>query len=252
MRRVQLSDGQYCLYRIQESERSGRVRLRLSAAEGMVVIVPRGVLPDLEELERLIRDKSRWIIRHLTRFGERQRKEPARPDPILPRSLHLRAVGEHWSVTYAEQFRHQAPGAARARTIDPGLVQVSGKIDRPADVTTALRTWLRQRAAETLAPWLEQLALETRMPYARVTIRNQRSRWGSCTGKKHISLNCKLLFLPRPWTRYVLIHELCHTQILNHGPDFWTLLTQYEPHASRIRREMRLAWQTLPPWLTMD
>ena len=251
MRRVQLNDGQYCLYRIQESERSGRVRLRLSATEGMVVIVPKGVLPEREELERLIRNKSRWIIRHLNRFGERQRKEPVRNDAIPPRSLHLRAVGEHWDVSYAEQFRHQAPDTARARTIYPGLVQVSGQIDRPADVTTALQTWLRQRAAETLAPWLEQLARETRMPFARVTIRNQRTRWGSCTGKKHISLNSKLLFLPRPWTRYVLLHELCHTQILNHGPDFWALLARHEPQAAGIRREMRLAWQILPAWLTM-
>lgn len=251
MQRVQLSDGRYCLYRIQESERSGRVRLRLSAAEGMVVIVPKGVCLEREELERQIKKKSPWIIRHLTRFEKREPKEPLREDAGRPRSLNLLALGEHWDVSYAEQFRRQPPVPARARTIAPGLVQVSGQIDQPAVMTTALQTWLRQRAAETLAPWLERLALETRMPFARVTIRNQRTRWGSCTEKKHISLNCKLLFLPRPWARYVLLHELCHTQILNHGPDFWVLLARHEPHVQRIRREMRLAWRILPPWLTM-
>ena len=63
--------------------------------------------------------------------------------------------------------------------------------------------------------------------YNRVFIRNQRTRWGSCSDKNNINLNIKLMGLPNRLIDYVILHELVHTKIKNHSSDFWGLLGQY-------------------------
>lgn len=251
MQCVELADGRSCPYRIQESGRAGRIRLRLSAAEGLVVVVPTGVALPREELERLLRDKSRWIARHLHRFAQAGRIAQVK-DVVLPDCLDLPAINERWEVRYADPDANQTPMSTRVRVATQGVIQVCGpESGRAEERALALRAWVRAKAASALPTWLNALARDLRMPFSRVTIRDQRSRWGSCTRHGRINLNCKLLFLPPSWTRYVLIHELCHTKIMNHGPDFWTLLTLHEPQARSIRMEMRQAWRKLPAWLAM-
>ena len=79
-------------------------------------------------------------------------------------------------------------------------------------------------------------------------IKNQRTRWGSCTRQGRVSLNCKLLFLNREQVRYVMGHELCHTLELNHSVRFWALLRQFEPRADALHGSMRDAWTLVPAW----
>lgn len=250
MQSVELADGRSCRYRIQESERVRRIRLRLSASEGMVVIVPAGMTPHQEDLERLIRNKSRWISRHLHRFTSLG-SDLRGTDFALPGVINLPAISERWEVVYAAPDPNQAPASTRVRVSAQGVLHVCGPESLSAtDRTRALRGWVRAKAAAVLPVWLDQLAREMRMPFSRVTIRDQRTRWGSCSRQGRINLNCKLLFLPLPWTRYVLVHELCHTRIMNHGKEFWALVARYESQSRRIRTEMRSAWKKLPAWMT--
>jgi hypothetical protein len=113
----------------------------------------------------------------------------------------------------------------------------------------ALRRWLMRRAQRTLPEWLEEVSQEAGLPFASVSIRGQRSRWGSCSADGDISLNYQLLFLPRHLARHVLIHELCHTVELNHSPRFWRTVARHEPDVARLRAEMRRSWSHVPDWL---
>ena len=74
---------------------------------------------------------------------------------------------------------------------------------------------------------LNQLAKQHRFTYNKVSIRNQRTRWGSCSGKGNISLNMKLVALPPELLDYVILHELVHTRIHNHSKRFWAELDKY-------------------------
>ena len=74
---------------------------------------------------------------------------------------------------------------------------------------------------------LHQLAEQYGFTYHKVSIRNQRTRWGSCSGKGNISLNMKLVALPPELSDYVLLHELVHTRIHNHSQRFWKELDKY-------------------------
>lgn len=83
---------------------------------------------------------------------------------------------------------------------------------------------LRRNAKIILPPRLYQLAGEHKFTYQSVKITSSRGRWGSCSARKNINLSCYLMLLPSHLIDYVLLHELCHTQEMNHSEHFWALL----------------------------
>lgn len=78
-----------------------------------------------------------------------------------------------------------------------------------------------------------------RYPVKRITIRNQRSRWGSCSAAGNVNLNYKLIFLPEELLDYVVVHELCHLIELNHSPAFWKLVEDVLPQYRVYQCELR-------------
>jgi hypothetical protein len=112
----------------------------------------------------------------------------------------------------------------------------------------ALRRWLARKARTTLAPRLAVLACEHGFDLGPVSIRMQRTRWASCSRRRVISLNVKLLFLPPELVDYVLLHELCHTVRPDHSAAFWNLLSEHEPDYRAKRRRMKEAHRFIPGW----
>lgn len=82
------------------------------------------------------------------------------------------------------------------------------------------------------------LAHKTGLSYSRLTVRNQKTRWGSCSTRNAISLNIKLARLPQRLMDYVILHELVHTRVRGHGPAFWRMLDTYVGEAKGLRREL--------------
>ena len=83
----------------------------------------------------------------------------------------------------------------------------------------------------------------------RVAIRCQRTRWGSCSTRGTVSLNCSLLFLREDVVRYLFVHELAHTRHMNHSPDFWRCVETLEPDYRRLDAELLAGWRTVPEWV---
>jgi len=99
---------------------------------------------------------------------------------------------------------------------------------------------LRQKAQSVLPALLAKLAVLHGFTYSCIKIRKSRSLWGSCSSKKAINLSLYLMLLPEHLIDYVLLHELCHTVHMNHGPAFWNLLNKCtENKARELRKEIR-------------
>ena len=97
----------------------------------------------------------------------------------------------------------------------------------------------KEDARKKLGKRLSELAQEHNFQYNRVSIRNQRTRWGSCSSKDNISLNMKLLHLPEHLIDYILLHELVHTRVKNHSKTFWDELETVVPNARTIDKQLR-------------
>ena len=89
-------------------------------------------------------------------------------------------------------------------------------------------------AKELLRNRLGELAKQYGYTFNRVFIRQQKTRWGSCSAKNNISLNAKLTKLPKELMDYVILHELVHTRVKNHSKDFWRTLDKYVQNSKKI------------------
>lgn len=227
-------------YRVRRSTRAKHVRIRVTAADGVVVVVPtrfdESLLPDLVEQQHA------WIDVQLRGLGEAlvttERLE------ALPPAVQLAACDEEWQLAY----RSTDSGQVRIAAAGSDRLCVSGDIENNGKVRAALKRWLARRARSTLVTRLDDLSAQYRLPYTRATIRFQRSRWGSCSSSGTISLNARLMFLRPELVRCVLAHELCHTAHLNHGPRFWSLLDELEPAHRALHVDLKHSWSRIPAW----
>jgi predicted metal-dependent hydrolase len=110
---------------------------------------------------------------------------------------------------------------------------------RPSALAPPERRVLRQRAAIELPPRLLALASTFGLTVTRVSIRNQRTRWGSCGRNGHITLNWRLLMMPDWVADYVIVHELMHLRRLDHSPAYWKLVAAAYPRYREARQWLR-------------
>jgi predicted metal-dependent hydrolase len=238
---IRLPDGREIDYEIRTSARAKNLRLKITVREGLTVIAPKGL--NKREVVKIVSGKSAWIEAHLRRLEE-VRHLLGETETARPQAFDLPALAESWRVEYRET-KSKTVGA---RIDKPGRLIVYGAVDDHKKCKAALRRWLARRAKETLGPWLESLSANTGLKFNRLFVRSQRTRWGSWSSSGVISLNCKLLFLPRELVRYVLIHELCHGMEANHTKRFWTHLRRYEPETDLLNGRMRDTWKQIPAW----
>ena len=108
-------------------------------------------------------------------------------------------------------------------------------------VKNAVMRAMRKKAEEYLPPLVQYWSSLFDLPYNKVTISKARSRWGSCSSKRDISLSFYLMLLPAHLMDYVILHKLAHTREMNHGPEFWELLNQLtDGKALALRKELRM------------
>lgn len=98
---------------------------------------------------------------------------------------------------------------------------------------------LKRKARELIEPLLEDYSEIMGVSYGQVAIRAQKTRWGSCSGKKNLNFNCLLALCPEAVIRYVVVHELCHLRHMNHSKAFWEEVEEYMPDYKTHRAWLR-------------
>lgn len=226
---------------VRVSSRARRVRLHVSAREGLVVVVPRGF--DERQVPGILQSHAAWIRRALANNAERREHLSAHEDAPLPERIELPGIGVTWDVV----LRPSAGEGVRGRVSGEALVLTGETGDHDA-CYQAIRRAVARAARERLPLALGGVEVETGWRASRVSVRRQRTRWGSCTTKGAISLNESLVFLPPSLVRYVLVHELAHTKRMDHSPAFWALVEEHDAAWRNQRRTLRDAWRHVPGW----
>ena len=114
--------------------------------------------------------------------------------------------------------------------------------------TNLLRKWLHNKAKSKLIPLLSQHSETLNIDFNKVTIRGQRTRWGSCSNMGNINLNRNLLFLKPELADYLILHELCHIVHPNHSINFWLLVEKFNPDYRVVDKELAQSHKIVPLW----
>jgi predicted metal-dependent hydrolase len=207
-------------YTIRRSDRARRIRVRVDPRDGAVeVVLPRRAAQ--REAAAAVVELRGWIGRRRAEVAVTRARVAARDGtvPYLGTDLVLRAEPRRTRVHRRGDVLLVPAGAAEAQA--------------------AIERWYRRQARVEIAPRLDAAAAAVGRPYSKLTIRDQRTRWGSCSSAGAMSFNWRLLLAPDVVLEYVVRHEACHLAVMDHSPRFWALMGQLMPGYERPRRWLR-------------
>jgi predicted metal-dependent hydrolase len=191
------------------------------------VTIPRG--GSRCEAEQFLRQQDRWIAR------ERRRVQAEYSSPSWQHGTRLLLRGESTRITVTASECGCVVAYGDRRITLEGDEGIRGAIERD----------LRQLAREELVARLKELAAQHGLHIGAVSIRNQRSRWGSCARNGNIALNFRLVQMPPEIRDYVLLHELMHMRQQNHSRRFWRLVESVYPAYREAERWLKSSGRSL-------
>ena len=210
-------------YTVRRSQRARRVRVAVDAERGVEVVLPQRA-PKRAAAEAVLELRP-WIERRLRDAEAVRAAVAARAGAVPYLGAALTLVPE--------------PGRSRVHRRGDALLVPAG------DHRPALERWYRRMAKAEIAPRLDDAVAALGAEYTALTIRNQKTRWGSCSSTGAMSFNWRLLLAPEDVLDYVVWHEACHLLVLDHSPRFWSLVARHHPGYAEPRRWLRRHGQTL-------
>ena len=204
---------------VQKSRRARRISLRLDAASGGAVLVLPLHLPMAAGLA-FAHQNAGWLAERHAR---------------LPSAVAL-ADGAQLPLLGLDHVLRHRPDGRRGVWIEDGAICVSGAAEH---FRRRLNDWLRERARDEILHYARPMAADLGVPLRRITLRDTRSRWGSCSRTGDMSFSWRLILAPREVLAYVVAHETCHRLEMNHSPAFWRLVERLAPGAQGFREWLK-------------
>lgn len=226
-------------YTLKKHARARHVKLKASLHYGLEVVIPTRF--NIKNIPQILEDNKQWIQKKLADFGEKSQEESLQN---LPSQIILAAINQTWSIVYCPTDNKNLRLFTRQEEI-----VILGDIHDQKKSKKLLVAWIKKQAKIYLPNHLEKLSQQTCLSYKKMTVRNQKTCWGSCSKNQSISLNYKLLFLPQSLANHVMIHELCHTLHLNHSPAFWEAVASFDPQWQTHKQALRHADKWVPRWI---
>ncbi len=228
-------------YTVKVSARAKRVTLRIQPGLGLVVSIPKRF--PKRDIPDVLAEHDDWIR---TTLEEMDSQTPQAYRRWPPETLDLKAIGETWHLNF-----HASSNRLDGTHLPNVAVHLAEDSTDRVAVAKACAELLKRRARRVLPSWVCHLAAPHGIHVSKISIRGQRTVWGSYSSSGTLSLNYKLLFLPPRYVDYVLLHELAHTRHLDHSPEFWKFLFSMDPQAEHLDATMNEVTQTVPPWLEL-
>lgn len=204
--------------RVRRNAQAKRLILRVDAGgDGLVLTLPRGA--KVEDGLDLIRREERWVARRL-----------GKTKPRIP----FAAGAEIPYLGTPHPIRHAA-GRRGTVWLEDGAILVAGQ---PEHLPRRVGDWFKREAKARIEPLAGNLAAEIDKRAGRITVRDTRSRWGSCAYNGNLSFSFRLVMAPEHVLRYVVAHEVAHLAEHNHSAAFWAVVERLDP-----------AYETARAWL---
>lgn len=226
-------------YTLRRSPRSRGLRVVVHPERGVVVTVPaagrRGWTDPERHVTPFLAEREPWLRRHLARQARERAERAARGGLTDGAAIRYRGELHRLRIVAAR------PGARRSRVERVGGVEADELVvtlaapDRRS-VATVLEAWLRPRARAAIEREVGRHATALGVTPTAITIRDQRTRWGSASRHGRLAFSWRLILAPADALETVVVHELAHLRVFGHGPRFWALVSTRRPDHKTWRR----------------
>ena len=233
MPNITLNNDLNLTYSIRYSKKRRSVQIRIVELGQVLVTAPTGLTTD--QAEKFLRERQSWICRHMKRLA------------LLAANPANKSVGHGTSILFGGKPHTlliagdggAVPHVTRSETtLVIHMDHLVGETDDP-QVQSALRNWLIKEAGRLLSErtqfWSARLGLSPQ----RLTLRDQKTRWGSCSSRGGINYNWRIVMASPEIVDYLVVHELCHLRHPNHSPAYWKEVANWIPHFADSRRWLR-------------
>jgi len=234
------------------SSKAKRIILKVKPTAELEFVIPKGMYFSKRDMLKILENKAGWIENAFKRI--QARCENLSVSLVLPEKIILPVLGESWSVKTQDLdagykgklvyiTEHIEPISAEKQLI------IHKNIDDVAILSKYLQLWLRRHSKEYLSAQLCKIAELHDFTFNKVTIKSQRTKWGSCSSRGNINLNFKLILLDEKLIDYLILHELCHLKHMNHSSVYKNFIRLIEPDSKFYEKELNVVWHKLPQWI---
>lgn len=217
---------------LRHSQKARYLNISLRPFKGVTVSIPVGL--SYNSAERYVRERKNWIVKHLEKIKQVE-------------SLQTQF---HENLDFNTKEHKLILNQSDRKNISVRISEDKININYPAflkseskEVQSAIRQGIERALkieAKKILPFkVKSLALKFGFEFNKLTLKNIKSRWGSCSRSKNINLSIHLMRLPNHLIDYVILHELAHTVEHNHSERFWTLLDSVSGNAKMLDKELR-------------
>lgn len=217
--------------KIYKSHLSKKLTISIKPTGTIRISIPRYV--SYLEAERFAQQKKDWIFANLKKFEENSTKQDFVPISGLVTKKHKLILGIQGKTGITLRVYNGIISIKHNESLNVNSKEVKNAIKK------GILKALKKESLEYLPNRLSQLASKHSLTYTAISIKNMKTRWGSCTGKNKIILNTHLMSLPDYLIDYVLLHELAHTKIKNHSRLFWDYLENICAKAKNLDIELK-------------
>ncbi len=216
-------------YITQVNKRSKRIKLQFCSYRGLIISSPKKL--SQKRLDSICLEHQDWI-------QKQQAKHPIESF-VHPLYLNLVALEKTYHLSFLINNKNKV-------IEDDNHLVIQGQQAKQQIIN--LKKWIRKKAQQLFADKLEDWSNKTQLNYSKLSVRSQKSRWGSCSSTGTISLNDQLLFMPSSVLDYIIVHELCHTIQPNHSARYWALVNKHYPNFKQQETLLADYAKKIPPW----
>ena len=222
MRNLQIEDREIP-YEVNKSKKASRARIDIDPS-GVKVVVPEGSSIQPEEFIERRRD---WVLKH---YEEVQEILARMPDRDFKEGEKFPYLGEDHELVFKD---------IESSEIKEGEIRLPHEKVNNNSPEEILENFLREKARANIHSVIDQYIDEIEGDFDKVYIRNQKTKWGSCSGKSNLSFNFRLIMAPPEVLEYVVVHELVHLEEPEHSKAFWRKVSDILPDYEKRRKWLK-------------
>jgi predicted metal-dependent hydrolase len=211
-------DGRKISIEVKRSPRAARIKLRIDPRRGVVLLLPKRA--SLAAGMTFLRQEIDWVASNINRIPE---TVPFRDGVMLP------LLGRPHRITHAPDQR----GFVWA---EGGHIYVAGGEEH---LPRRMKDWTRKMAKTEISVWAADYAEKIDVSYSGITLRDQVSRWGSCSSTGRLNFSWRLLLMPEEVMTYIVAHEVAHLRHMNHSAAFWALVDEIHPRVDQAKKWLK-------------